>query len=94
MFNTYTTSRKYKNLKNNPAVSIVVWDGDKIEVQYEGMAQEIEGAELEKFKGYYNEKTNWRIWKIKEFRYFKVTPNWIKFSDFTIFPERSFEIKF
>lgn len=94
LFNTYTTSRKYKNLKNNPNVSIVVWDGDKIQIQYEGIAQEIEGTKLENYKAYYNGKTNWRIWKIKEYRYFKVTPSWIKFSDFTRFPEKTFEINF
>lgn len=94
LFNTYTTSRKYRNLKNNPDVSIVVWDGDKIEVQYEGTAMEIEGNELERYRMYYDEKTNWRIWKIKDYRYFKVTPKWIKFSDFTSFPEKTFEINF
>lgn len=93
LFSTYTTSRKYKNLKENPFVSVVVWDGGKIQVQYEGIAAELTGGEYEKHKSTYDEKASWRIWKIREFRLFKIAPIFIRFSDFTSFPEKVIEVK-
>lgn len=39
IFDTVKTSRKYKNLLKNPAISFVVgWDGEQT-VQYEGIAR-------------------------------------------------------
>ena len=41
----YNSSRKYKNMKKNPNVSLVIgWDED-ITIQYEGVAKELSGEE-------------------------------------------------
>lgn len=41
----FTASRKYKNMKANPNVSLVIgWDED-ITIQYEGIAEELSGKE-------------------------------------------------
>ncbi len=56
VFDTLSTSRKYKNLKNDKNVSLVIgWD-ENVTVQYEGEANELSGAELEKCKNIYFEK--------------------------------------
>src|SRR3989344_737 len=57
IFGTYKTSRKYKNLKENNKVAFVIgWDEDNITVQYEGIAEELEGSEIEKYVSLYHKK--------------------------------------
>ncbi|MEX6690868.1 pyridoxamine 5'-phosphate oxidase family protein [Danxiaibacter flavus] len=85
IFDTVTTSRKYKNLLRNPAISFVIgWDSEQT-VQYEGTAKIPTDTELEKLSPYYfkafpdgiNRKENW-----KDLVYFYVKPKWIRYSDF------------
>jgi len=85
IFDTVTTSRKYKNLLKNPAISFVFgWDGEQT-VQYEGMAKIPTDNELEKLLPHYykvfpdglDRKENW-----KDLAYVYVKPKWIKYSDF------------
>lgn len=45
----YNTSRKYKNMKANPAVSLAIGWNENITVQYEGLAQELSGEEKVKY---------------------------------------------
>lgn len=74
IFDTFTTSRKYKNLKTNPKVACVIgWDDD-ITVQYEGVAEEVRGDEAKRWD------------KEEEITYFKITPTWIRYSDLTKHP--------
>ena len=67
IFDTFTSSRKYKNLQKNNNVSFVIgWD-DNITVQYEGIAQEVKGEEAEKYKQIYWEKNpEAKRWASKE----------------------------
>ena len=88
--------RKYKNLKNNPAVSFVIgWDEGKT-VQYEGLAQEILGAEKENAKLiYFKKNPEAEKWdKNPEIKYFKVTPNWARYSDYSQKPYKIIVLNF
>ena len=96
IFDTYTSSRKYKNLQQNPSVACTIgWD-ENITIQYEGIATELRGEELQKFKDLYfakNERA--RKWENREgITYFKITPKWIRYSDLNTDPWTIFEINF
>lgn len=95
IFNTYTTSRKYKNLKLNPKVSIVIGFGDSLKtLQCEGWAQELEGhAEGKVMSDYKDHLGFFRRWKIKDMRYFVVKPTWLRLSDFSEYPPKTAEVK-
>ena len=88
VFDTVKTSRKYPNLTANRACSFVVgWEHEQT-VQYEGLAYEIEGPELAKYK-----KVYFRAWPDGPGReswpgivYFVVRPTWIRYSDFNRSP--------
>ena len=94
IFNTYSTSRKYKNLKLNPNVSIVIGFGDRLKtLQYEGIAEELEGHQEGKVMSDYKDNLGFfRRWKIKDMRYFKVKPRWIRLSDFSQYPPKTIEV--
>lgn len=95
IFDTYTTSRKYKNLQINKNVSFVIgWDDD-ITVQYEGIAAEVRGEEATKYKQvYWSKNPKAERWESREgITYFKVTPKWIRYSDLNKDPWDVFEIK-
>ncbi len=53
IFDTVKTSRKYPNLKKNPQVAWVIGCATEVTVQYEGVAEELDGEELAKFKKTY-----------------------------------------
>ena len=53
IFDTVKSSRKYPNLKKNPRVAWVIGCTTEITVQYEGIAEELEGEELAKYKKIY-----------------------------------------
>lgn len=96
IFDTFSTYRKYKNILNNPRVAFVIgWDND-ISVQYEGIATELEGEELKKFKNIHITK----LPKAKKFvdmdivRYFKVKPKWIRYSDLSVNPWNVFNVRY
>ncbi len=83
VFDTYNTSRKYKNLMTNKNVSFVIgWD-EAITVQYEGIAEELEGEEKKRFQMLRWEKDpKSERWATREgITYFKVIPKWIRISD-------------
>jgi pyridoxine/pyridoxamine 5'-phosphate oxidase len=78
---TSNLSRKYKNIKNNPHVAVVIggWK-DHITLQYEGKAVELSGEEKEALSEIY-------LMKVPESRkykllpdqcYFKIIPKWIR----------------
>lgn len=95
IFDTFTSYRKYKNLKKNPSVSVVIgWDDD-ITVQYEGQAQELKGNELEKYKkAYFAKNPKAKRWEeLEGVRYFKVIPRWIRYSDLNQHPWKIIELK-
>ncbi len=84
VFDTVTTSRKYRNLKARPACSLVMGCEDERTLQYEGIATEPEGSELQRFQEAYfaawpdgRARLNWF-----GIAYFVVRPCWIPYSDF------------
>jgi uncharacterized pyridoxamine 5'-phosphate oxidase family protein len=85
IFDTVRTSRKYKNLIENPSIAFVIgWDNEQT-IQYEGNARVPTANELDKLLETYfsffpegkERKENW-----KDVVYFCVTPKWIRYSDF------------
>lgn len=96
VFDTLETTRKAHNLRASPRVAFVLggWAaGDERTIQFEGIADEPVGAELERIKGTY-----FAAWPDGPARaswtgitYFRVRPTWIRFSDFNCDPPRVFE---
>jgi general stress protein 26 len=86
-FDTDSASRKVSNLRRNPAIALVVGGttpGDERTVQYEGLADEPAGAELEQLKELYfdvfpagREREAW-----PGITYIRVRPTWIRYVDF------------
>ena len=90
VFDTVNASRKYANLKANPAASFAIgWQGE-VTVQLEGEAFEPEGGELSRFREIYfaawpdgRERLSW-----PGITHFVVRPRWIRYSDFDQRPPR------
>lgn len=89
IFDTVTDSRKYRNLMNDPRISIVVgWDGEST-VQLEGTADVPEGKELDRLKEIYYKAypDGWeRAATWPNLAYFCIRPRWIRYSDFNTQP--------
>jgi len=91
VFDTLNTTRKVANLRGSPRVALVIggWSaGDERTVQYEGIADEPTGAELERLKRVY-----FAAWPDGPSRaqwpglvYVRVRPTWIRYSDFNRTP--------
>jgi len=85
VFDTVTTSRKYKNLTTDPRCAVVMWS-DAITVQIEGRADEPTGDDLERlraayFVAYPDGRDRLRDWPT--LTYVRVRPHWARYSDFT-----------
>ncbi len=83
IFDTLKDSRKYKNLLANPRVAGVIgWD-ESITVQFEGLAKELAGTELEQAKAaYFAKNPRAQRWESRDhITYFAVTLTWIRYSD-------------
>jgi general stress protein 26 len=94
VFETFSNYRKYKNLQHNKNVALVIgWD-EKITVQYEGIAEELSGEQLETLKSKYFEKYQARKdWdNLPNMVWFKVTPRWIRYLDNNTRPRTTHEI--
>ncbi len=98
-FDTLDTSRKTFNLRNHPKIAFVIGgvaDGDERTVQYEGVTDEPSGADLERLKKLYfarfpdgRDRLAW-----PGLTYVRVTPGWIRFSDFSQTPPEVVELTF
>lgn len=98
-FDTLDSSRKVINLRANPSITFVIGgliDGDERTVQYEGIADEPKGIELESIKKLYfeifpdgRERQNW-----KGLTYVRAKPTWIRYSDFNKDPPEIIEYNF
>lgn len=94
---TYDSSRKYANLKRNPRVALVVgWEHGKT-AQIEGVAEEvtnpeeikeIEWADLEKMP------TVAKYISPDQVVFFKISPVWMRYSNFSVEPWERIEFKF
>lgn len=95
IFDTFKETRKYKNLKQNSRVAVVVgWD-ENITIQYEGVALELEGSEREVCEKVHLAKIPSEIKFIHQgASLFKITPTWVRYSDFTKQPSEIFELSF
>ncbi len=87
-FDTIDTTRKARNLRRNPRMALVIGDvrdGVEATVQYEGIADEPAGEELEFLKRLYFERfpdgRDRERWP--GLVYVRVRPSWIRFSDFS-----------
>ena len=85
VFDTVKTSRKYKNLLQNPSVAVVIgWDNETT-AQYEGIATELSGGNAAYYKEIYFEvykdgRERAETWS--HIVHFKITPKWIRYSNF------------
>lgn len=96
IFDTVKTSRKYPNLKASGRVAWVFGCTSEITVQYEGIARELEGEELAKYKATYfatfpdgPARESW-----PEITYFAVKPKWVRYCDYNPGRRRIEEMKF
>lgn len=96
IFDTVKSSRKYPNLKSNPRVAWVVGCKTEITVQYEGIAEELEGEALEKYKKIYFGKFADGVEREKwpGITYFVVRPKWVRYCDYNPGIRRIEEKKF
>ena len=91
VFDTLASSRKGQNLRANNRIALVIGglrDGEERTVQYEGVADEPRGEELEALKQLY-----YRVYPDGPTRlswpgliYVRVRPTWIRYSDFNANP--------
>jgi hypothetical protein len=91
VFDTIGGSRKAQNLRVNRRLALVLGDangGDEWTVQFEGLADEPRGGELERLKDAYfsvfpdgRDRQRW-----PGLTYFRVTPTWIRFTDYHVDP--------
>ncbi len=91
VFDTVDSSRKAPNLRANPAIALVIGgtrEGDERTVQYEGIADEPSGGELDRLLDVYYAKfpdgRQRREWK--GLIYVRVKPAWIRYSNFSADP--------
>jgi general stress protein 26 len=95
-FDTADTSRKIDNLRRNPRIALVIGGttgGDERTVQYEGVADEPTGAELQRLKELYFESfpdgRERQAWP--GITYLRTRPTWIRYTDFNREPPESVE---
>jgi PPOX class probable F420-dependent enzyme len=94
VFDTVTTSRKYRNLRDDPRIALVIgWD-DEITAQIEGVADFPTGDELERVRECYfaaypdgRDRLAW-----PHITHVRVRPTWVRYSDFTQDPPRIVEL--
>ena len=84
VFDTVNSSRKFGNLIANPSCAFVIGLDGEVTVQYEGEAEQLEGAALARYQEVYfgswpdgPERLSW-----PGITYFVVRPKWIRHSDF------------
>lgn len=87
-FETDNNARKYENLRAHPSVALVIgWDLNKYQtLQYEGDAHEVTEEEFERYKVLILKKNTpctEEFLRPPRARIFKVTPTWIRLSDYT-----------
>lgn len=91
VFDTLDSTRKARNLRRNPNLAFVIGgmnDGEERTAQYEGIADEPSGEELDRLKAVYygvypdgRDRLSW-----KGLIYVRVRPMWIRYSDYNANP--------
>ena len=86
VFDTVKSSRKWKNLQRSRSAAVVIggWDGGETTLQYEGIADEPKGTELQRIREVYFDtfpegraRLSW-----EGITHFRIKPTWIRYSDF------------
>jgi hypothetical protein len=97
-FDTLETTRKVQNLRRNPKIAFVIGGltkGDERSVQYEGIADEPAGADLEELKelyfGTFPEGRGRQTWP--GLVYVRARPTWLRFSDYNRAPPMILEFR-
>ena len=98
-FDSVDTTRKIVNLRRNSRIAFVIGGingGDEKTVQYEGIADEPAGPELEQLKDQYfvrfpagRDRLAW-----PGLTYVRVRPRWLRFSDYSRTPPEIVELTF
>jgi general stress protein 26 len=93
VFDTLDTTRKVHNLRRNSRIAFVIGgltDGDERTVQYEGVADEPAGSDLERLKALYF--SGFPDGPNRQHRpgliYLRARPTWIRYSDFNRTPRQ------
>jgi len=90
VFDTLATSRKAKNLEQDPRIALVIGGvhGEEQSIQYEGVADRPEGAELQELREHYfrvfpdgRDRLTW-----PGLIHLRVRPGWLRYSDFSVNP--------
>jgi hypothetical protein len=91
VFDTLDSSRKAQNLRQNPKIALVIGGvvaGEERTAQYEGIADEPTGHELEQLRQVYYtaypdgpSRLSW-----PGLIYVRVRPTWVRYSDYTTEP--------
>ena len=91
VFDTLDTSRKARNLRQNGRLALVIGgsnDGDERTAQYEGIADQPSGVELERLQQVYYaaypdgpSRLSW-----PGLIYVRVRPTWIRYSNYSVDP--------
>ena len=84
IFDTLDATRKFPNLQRDPRIAFVIgWDTEET-LQYEGVADQPEGEELERLKDIYfaavpdgRDRQDW-----PGLTYVRVKPRWVRFSSY------------
>jgi general stress protein 26 len=97
VFDTLASTRKARNVRQNPKLALVVGglrEGDERTLQLEGIADEPSGVELERLKNAYyavypdgRERLSW-----PGLIYIRVRPTWARYSDYTADPPEIIEL--
>ncbi len=93
IFGTFSTTRKHRNLLENPNACFVTgWDN--ITIQYEGVATKLEGEAFEEARQRHMDKKGGP----DEYTYhplqtlFKLTPCWVRYTAVTLEPPTVYEL--
>lgn len=96
VFDTVRTSRKYGNLSANPNVALVIGCSSETTIQYEGVAEELNGDQLATYLPVYfaafpdgPQRQSW-----PGITYFIVRPKWLRYCDYTQRPPLIREFQF
>jgi general stress protein 26 len=91
VFDTIDSTRKAQNLRRNPKLAFVIGGllpGDERTVQYEGVADEPSGDDLDRLKQVYYatypdgpSRLSW-----PGIMYVRVRPTWVRYSDYNVDP--------
>ena len=94
VFDTFTTYRKYTNLKYNPSVAFVVGGPENIGIQLEGVAEELTEEESIKYKSiYFKKNPDAKKWENQPgIKWFKISVQWLRYRDYNTHPTTVWEL--